>query len=79
MHILLVTAAPNGRINVKALLSHSITHTPVVSVDFTAPQFSAVEGEGEVVVCVQTDLATATPLTLSVVAMETSPPVATGN
>ena len=31
------------------------------------------------VVCVQTDLATATPLTLSVVAMETSPPMATGS
>ena len=30
-------------------------------------------------VCVQTDLATDTPLTLSVVAMETSPSMATGS
>ena len=64
---------------VEVFLSHSHTHTLVVSVDFTAPQFPAVEGEGEVVVCVQTDLATATPLSLSVVAMETSLPEATGS
>jgi len=54
-----------------------ISDDDIVSVDFTSMQFPVAEEDREVKVCVKTDLATATPLNVSVVTMETSPPEAT--